>query len=331
MISDAHIHLNIADFILELNVPEEGCFVLDGGFEGFLTERETKTEAETERERETERNTSRSHSLSRSLSHSRSYSHSHSSAVADLKINCHVGCANAPRTWGKELYSAKNGEVALWRIFDWTDGICIHVNDSEELSRLQHIAFYDVKQQTWNIYSDVNESGSLESLRYPMLPLILYYLSTEHQALLIHASGVFDGTHGRLFSGFSGVGKSTMAGLWQASGAEVINDDRLMLRKLDGHWWMYNTPMYYSDVPKKAPLDFIYLPYHHPTNLYERGTGIQTSMRFMAHCIQHGYSEKQVQWHLDQVMDITKNIPITRLGVVPTMEILTFIKGHESA
>jgi hypothetical protein len=327
--SDASIHLKIADFILELIVPNEVSFVLDGGFEGFLTERETKTEAETETETETE--TERSTSHSRSLSHSRSYSRSLSSAAADLRIYCHVGCVNAPKTWGKELYSAKNGEVALWRIFNSPEGICIHVNDSEELSRLQHIAFYDAKHQTWTIYSDLNESGSLESLRYPMLPLILYYLSTEHHALLIHASGVFDGTHGRLFSGFSGVGKSTMAELWQASGAEVINDDRLMLRKLGGRWWMFNTPMYYSDVPKKAPLDFIYLPYHHPTNLYERGTGIQTSMRFMAHCIQHGYSEKQVQWHLDQVMDITKNIPITRLGVVPTMEILTFIKGHESA
>ena len=324
--SDERIHLKIADFILELIVPEEGCFVLDGGFEGYVT---VLSEQCSEPETETEISTSRS----RSLSHSRSVSHSRSlsSALADLMIHCHVGCANAPRTWGKELYSAKNGEDALWRIFDWTDGICIHVNDSEELSRLQHIAFYDAKQQTWTIYSDVNERGELESLRYPMMPLILYYLSTEHQALLIHASGVFDGTHGRLFSGFSGVGKSTMAGLWQASGAQVINDDRLMLRKIDGHWCIFNTPMYYSDVPKKAPLHFIYLPYHHPSNLYERGKGIQMSMRFMAHCIQHGYNEKHVQWHLDQVMDIANNIPITRLGVVPTMDILTFIKEHESA
>jgi hypothetical protein len=322
--SDARIHLKIADFILELIVPEDVPFVLDGGFEGYVTVpsaeylvQETETEVETETKRST------SSSLSRS--------HSRSSATADLRIYCHVGCEHAPKIWGTERYSAKNGEVALWRIFDSPDGICIHVNDSEELSRLQHIAFYDAKQQTWTIYSDVNERGELESLRYPMMPLILYYLSTEHQALLIHASGVFDGTHGRLFSGFSGVGKSTMAGLWQASGAQVINDDRLMLRKIDGHWCIFNTPMYYSDVPKKAPLHFIYLPYHHPSNLYERGKGIQMSMRFMAHCIQHGYNEKYVQWHLDQVMDIANNIPITRLGVVPTMDVLTFIKEHESA
>ena len=153
--SDERIHLKIADFILELIVPEEGCFVLDGGFEGYVT---VLSEQCSEQETETEISTSRSHSLSlsrsRSHSHSRSVSHSRSlsSALADLKINCHVGCANAPRTWGKELYSAKNGELALWRIFDWTDGICIHVNDSDELSRLQHIAFYDVKQQTWSIF-----------------------------------------------------------------------------------------------------------------------------------------------------------------------------------
>jgi hypothetical protein len=164
-----------------------------------------------------------------------------------------------------------------------------------------------------------------------MLPLILYYLTTRTESLLVHASGVFDGEHGRIFSGFSGVGKSTMAGIWQSAGAQVINDDRLMLRKLDGRWWMFNTPMYYSDAPKKAPLDFIYLPFHHPENTYERGNGIQMSMRFMAHCIQHGYHAAHVQWHLDQLLDISKEIPITRLGVVPNAEVITFIKQHEQA
>ena len=37
MMSDARIHLKIADFILELIVPEDVPFVLDGGFEGYVT------------------------------------------------------------------------------------------------------------------------------------------------------------------------------------------------------------------------------------------------------------------------------------------------------
>ncbi len=309
MITQEPIHVKIAEFILALIVPKDVSFVLDGGFEGYVIvpsaeclvrERSAFTEASADER-------------------------------SDLRIYCHVGCANAPKIWGKELYCARNGEHALWTIYEADGGICIHVNDSEELTRLQHIAFYQEEQQAWTIYSDLNEEQELESLRYPMLPLILYYLTTKTESLLVHASGVFDGEHGRIFSGFSGVGKSTMAGLWQHAGAQVINDDRLMLRKLDGRWWMFNTPMYYTDVPKKAALDFIYLPFHHPENTYERGNGIQISMRFMAHCIQHGYNAAHVQWHLNQLMDISTEIPITRLGVVPNAEVLTFIKQHEQA
>lgn len=298
MMSEATIHLKIADFIFQLFVPNNVLFSLDCGFEGYVTEGRAEIG---------------------------------DGEPVDLTIYCHVGCSNAPKIWGGEIYSAKNDGIALWKIFKTHEGICIHVNDSEEISRLQHIAFYQEEKQEWNIYSDLNESQTLESLRYPMLPIILYYLTTQTSSLLVHASGVFDGKHGRLFSGFSGVGKSTMAGLWQDSGAKIINDDRLMLRKIDGRWWMFNTPMYYSDSPKKAPLDFIYLPFHQVKNTYERSNGLEMSMRFMAHCIQHGYNSIHVQRHLDNVLNLSKEMPIARLGVVPNMDVLTFIKDHEQA
>jgi len=47
---------------------------------------------------------------------------------------------------------------------------------------------------------------------------------------MIHASGVNNAGHGYIFSGVSGKGKSTMAKLWDNSGARVIHDDRLILR-----------------------------------------------------------------------------------------------------
>ena len=94
---------------------------------------------------------------------------------------------------------------------------------------------------------------------------------------------------------------------------------------------MFNTPMYYSDSPKKAPLDFIYLPFHQVKNTYERSNGLEMSMRFMAHCIQHGYNSIHVQRHLDNVLNLSKEMPIARLGVVPNMDVLTFIKDHEQA
>ena len=83
--SDASIHLKIADFILELIVPNEVSFVLDGGFEGYVIVPSAECLVREER--------------------------------VDLRIYCHVGCANAPKMWGKELYSARNGEHALWTIY----------------------------------------------------------------------------------------------------------------------------------------------------------------------------------------------------------------------
>jgi hypothetical protein len=307
MMSEPTIQLKIADFILDLTVPNDVPFILDRGFEGFVLSKQKNKQSSSDITSVME------------------------SGKADLSIKCHVGCANAPKSWKEEIYSAKNGDVALWKIFNTEDGICLHVFDAENLSHLQHIAFYREDLAEWTIFTDLNESQSLESLRYPMMPLILYYLSTKSNSLLVHASGIFDGEYGRIFSGFSGVGKSTMAGIWQISGAEVINDDRLMLRKIDGRWWMFNTPMYYSDVPKKAPLDFIYLPFHSAENTYERGNGMPLFLRFMAHCIQHGYNAQHVQWHLDQVLDLGKEIPFTRLGVVPSAEVVTFIKEHEKS
>lgn len=307
MMPKAKIQLKIADFILDLTVPNDVPFILDRGFEGYVLTKQKNKQSTFDIGSDME------------------------CGKADLSIKCHVGCANAPKSWKEEIYSAKNGDVALWKIFNAEDGICVHVFDSENLSHLQHIAFYQEDQQEWTIYSDLNEELELESLRYPMLPLILYYLTTKTESLLVHASGVFDGEHGRIFSGFSGVGKSTMAGIWQMSGAEVINDDRLLLRKINGRWWMFNTPMYYTDATKKAPLDFIYLPFHNADNTYERGNGMPLILRFMAHCIQHGYNAEHVEWHLNQVLDLAKEIPFTRLGVVPSLEVVTFIKKHEKS
>jgi hypothetical protein len=307
MMHPASIQLKIADFIIDLILPNNVPFILDHGFEGYVITDQKERPSPIDNKSVAE------------------------NTISDLTIRCEIGCSNAPKRWQEEIYSAKNGDVALWKIFNTVDGICLHVFDSENLTHLQHIAFYQEEEQEWVIFSDLNDHQSLESLRYPMMPLILYYLSTKTKSLLVHASGVFDGEDGRIFSGFSGVGKSTMAGIWRSLGAEVINDDRLMLRKIDGRWWMFNTPMYYSDTPKKAKLDFIYLPFHHLENTYERSNEMTIVLRFMAHCIQHGYNAKHVQWHLDQVLDLAKEIPFARLGVVPNNDVVTFIKMHERA
>lgn len=61
--------------------------------------------------------------------------------------------------------------------------------------------------------------------------------------LLLHASFIRSRGRGILFSGPSGIGKSTQAALWQSfMGAEVLNGDRAGLRKTDEGWTAFGLP-----------------------------------------------------------------------------------------
>ena len=80
---------------------------------------------------------------------------------------------------------------------------------------------------------------------YVLLNLLcLEQLLLELDALMLHASFVrFEG-RGILFSGPSGIGKSTQARLWETfRGAQTLNGDRAAIRCADGQWRAYGLPL----------------------------------------------------------------------------------------
>lgn len=250
----------------------------------------------------------------------------------DCTITCFNGLNHALIPNEKPIYTAKTSGATLWEIYSDGDGILLTVYNPENTSELQQIARYNEIEKTLDVYcatTQLNEESLIEPLKYPLFPLILYYIALANDALMIHASGVFDGEKGRVFSGFSGVGKSTMAKIWMDAGSTVINDDRLIIRKIDNEFWMYNTPMYYSDSSKKAALNNVFLPFHNTENTIEKLTGVRAIASLMAFCIQHGYSANNTQKLLDLIGELTKKCAVYRLGVVPTAAIIDFIKKEE--
>jgi hypothetical protein len=251
----------------------------------------------------------------------------------DCTISCHAGLDTKMIPTTTPIYTAKTNDAVLWQIYSDTNGILLTVNNPENTAELQQIARYNEAEKSLVVYSEAFEHDGkavIESLKYPLLPLLLYYIALANDGLMIHASGVFDGEKGRIFSGFSGVGKSTMAKIWHDAGSSIINDDRMIIRKIEGDFWMYNTPMYYRDKPKKAPLHHVFLPFHNKENTLEKLTGVKAIASLMAFCIQHGYNATNTQKLLDLIGELTKKCPVNRLGVVPTPAIIDFIKNNES-
>lgn len=234
----------------------------------------------------------------------------------------------------EHCYQAIANQQLLWEIVDTEKGRWFLVYHPEN-GNLQQQAQYDVQQKTWIIHSQSfihAQEKVLNPLAYPMSPLIWYVLTTEEPLLLVHASGIDDGQKGRIFAGFSGVGKSTMAGIWERNGAQVINDDRLLLKQeADGTWHMYNTPMYYRASPKSAALQHIYFPFHSPTNTLEKLSGAKAIAQILAFTIHHGYDAQHLLHHSNIAEQLLQSITAAKLGVVPTDAIIDFIQTNEQS
>lgn len=64
-----------------------------------------------------------------------------------------------------------------------------------------------------------------------------------NQTMLLHCAFIRINGKALLFSGPSGIGKSTQANLWQRhTDAELCNGDRAALRLTDGQWWAHGLP-----------------------------------------------------------------------------------------
>lgn len=100
-------------------------------------------------------------------------------------------------------------------------------------------------------------------LSYPMGELYMMSLLGTGYGMLSHAAGVIYQGKGYLFTGNGGAGKTTTSRLWQAQpGAKVVNDDKVILRQVNGEFRLYGTPWHGEGgmaLPDWAPLAKVFI------------------------------------------------------------------------
>ncbi len=273
---------------------------------------------------------------SRIILHLFSSSHyTRSLTPVQIKFSCSFSTGREiPSHCLTEVFSGDSfGEIEIpyrWSILKNHKQTAIHINFFEDAQLLEAFSLIDFEHNTivtTLIPREPEEIISIDPLFHPLGSLIMVVLANHTGGLLIHASGVNDNNRGLLFTGVSGIGKSTMAGLWERAGATVINDDRLWLHKMAGVWYIFNTPMMqYAQEPAMAPLNGIFLLKQAPKNGLKKISGVSAAMRFMANGIQHFYDKAMTAQHLERVLDITAQVPIYDCGFKPDGEIVGEIK-----
>jgi len=246
----------------------------------------------------------------------------------DINIECIAGWPEFSFDETQKVFEAKNEVQKFYTIYSINSelGFVIY---NQQTNEIQQIALLNEHFTHWKVYSEPLDN-IIMPLKYPMGPIIMHYMTLTSDAVMMHASCAFDGEKGRMFSGFSGAGKSTMSMIWSEAGSQIINDDRLIIRKTETGFNVHNTPMYYKDMPKVAPLSAVYLISHSPENKIKKLVGAMAVTRVMAFCIQNNFDKQFIQKRLGIFTEISMQVPIYDLGFVPNQSVVHFIKAHEA-
>lgn len=160
---------------------------------------------------------------------------------------------------------------------------------------------------------------------------MLAYMESCHQfcskllgfeGLYLHSSAIEWEGKAYLFSGPSGMGKSTHTRLWQSiyPDAQVFNDDKPALRCMDGKWFAYGTPWCGKDginINMKVPLGGICFLCRGDTNSIRRLSPLEATARIISQTTRRFKTEQRLDLLLSHVEKLVSMIPVYELHCLP--------------
>ncbi len=234
---------------------------------------------------------------------------------------------DAVKVFDAPLVEEENGRVIISGKPFW----CVWKNDESTFVMTypsdgtgEKVLVMKENSSVWELF--MNSTGdTVDPLIYPLDGLILYYLASKKSAVMVHASAVNYNGRGWLFSGRSGNGKTTIAKLFDNQGVEVIHDDRVILVKQEGRWFIHSTPVYQDDVPRNAPLDHIWIIEHGRSNVSIPVEGAIATAMVLSNCIQQTWEGVAAETLLNAVEDVTTATQVSHLSFVPDASICRYL------
>lgn len=144
-----------------------------------------------------------------------------------------------PKVMGRKIF-----ENPAFSVYEEEQGDYIRVFHEEERKEQPYaIAKIDWHHFKVRITVSKNEKRHFGNVRSDFFYIGLERILLQEERMILHATLVDTIYGGLLFSGPSGVGKSTQAELWYRHvNGLIINGDRPILHKQDGRWYGYGSP-----------------------------------------------------------------------------------------
>jgi hypothetical protein len=152
---------------------------------------------------------------------------------------------------------------------------------------------------------------------------------------LVHAAGININGRCCVFPGRSGAGKSTLSRQFlNGTGAELLSDDRIILRKIDDIFKAFGTP-WPGDAGiaenKNFPLYGIFFIHHAGENMIREIKPREAIERLMPVTSIPWYDEKTMSDILSICEDLVFNVPAYDLHFKPDKEVVDYLEKFVSA
>ena len=154
----------------------------------------------------------------------------------------------------------------------------------------------------------------------------------QRGAPVLHASCIEYRGRAILFTAPSGTGKSTQADLWAAhTGAEIINGDRVLLRKRNERWHAFGYPCCGSSdicLNRTAPLAAIVVLAQGPENRVEQippGERVRTLFAGIEHYL---WDQDETEQSLSLAQSLAMDVPVLRLTCRPDADAVRVLHDH---
>lgn len=185
---------------------------------------------------------------------------------------------------------------------------------------MRELKFMDFFSSLFYKYDDIDEE------EYQLLAEVFLKKCFLH----LHSSFVLYQDKALLFTGPSGIGKTTQAELWRDyQGALIVNGDAALLRRMEDGWWAFGTPVHGSSPyceNRQAPMVGLVVLEQGPENRLTRLDDFQA----LTSCLPEFYRPKmdreteEVFWN--SVDSLFREVPVYRLTCRPDREATELVK-----
>ena len=134
-----------------------------------------------------------------------------------------------------------------------------------------------------------------------------------------------------LVSAPAGYGKSTLARLWnRQKDVTVLSDDRTIVRKKDGHYWMYGTPWHGEakfGVPRGVKLEKIFFLRHASRNAIHEVAGAPSVTQLLQCSFPPYWDAAGMEFAMQFFSDLAAAVSCQMLAFTPDRRLIKFIRA----